>query len=249
VDNASLYREAQQALFTAQKAITSRDELIAIVSHDLKNPLNAIGLSASNGLRALDSISHSANKMNRLISDLLDIASIDARNLSIRREACDVSRIVDQVFEMLEPAATAKGIKVRREVHSGLPMVDVDPSRIEQVLSNLFANSVKFTPNGGSITIGAERHGDDVCFVVADTGPGIPPEHFEHVFDRHWQARETAHLGTGLGLSISKGIIESHGGQIWVTSNPGEGSSFYFTVPIVKDYVSAPQDSEIHAYH
>jgi PAS domain S-box-containing protein len=237
VDNASLYRETQQALFTAQKAIASRDELIAIVSHDLKNPLHSIGLGASNAMKSLDIVSHSAARMNRLISDLLDIASIDARNLSIRREPSQPAQIVAQVSEMLEPFAKAKGIQLRREIQDNLPSIDVDPSRIEQVLSNLIGNSVKFTPKDGTITIGAEKQGEDVCFVVSDTGPGIPPEHFEHIFDRHWQAKETAHLGTGLGLAIAKGIVESHGGQIWVTSNPGQGSSFYFTIPTAKPAV------------
>jgi PAS domain S-box-containing protein len=230
VDNANLYREAQEALFTAQKAISSRDELIAIVSHDLKNPLSAISLGASTALRSLDGISHSANRMNRLITDLLDIASIDARNLSIRREPTEVSRLVDTVWQVLEPTASSKEIHFRREIQAGLPLIDIDPSRIEQVLSNLVSNSIKFTPKGGTISIHAERHGEEVLFTVSDTGPGIQPEHFDHIFDRHWQVKETAHLGTGLGLAIAKGIIESHGGQIWVTSNPGQGTSFHFTL-------------------
>jgi PAS domain S-box-containing protein len=233
VDNANLYRETQEALFTAQKAVSSRDELIAIVSHDLKNPLSAIGFGAATALKSLDAISHSANRMNRLISDLLDIASIDARNLSIRREPTQPSKIVDNVWRVLEPAAAAKQIQFKRDVQPDLPLINVDPARIEQVLSNLVGNSLKFTPNGGSIIIHAERHGQEVMFSCSDTGAGIPSEHFEHIFDRHWQAKETAHLGTGLGLAIAKGIIESHGGQIWVTSNPGQGSSFHFTVTAV----------------
>jgi signal transduction histidine kinase len=101
-----------------------------------------------------------------------------------------------------------------------------------QVFGNLIGNAIKFTPKGGEIRILTSLDNGEVRFTVADSGPGIPPEHLSHVFDRYWQAKSTAKLGTGLGLSIAKGIVEAHGGRIWVESPPGYGAQFNFTLPL-----------------
>ena len=247
VDNARLYREAQQALFTAKKAVGARDELLAIVSHDLKNPVNAIKLSAelllenlepdSKARRPVETISHSVERMNRLISDLLDIASIDTSTLSITPQSCNVAQQIEQVLEVMQPIAAKNNVVFKTVLEQDVPNVECDPARLVQVLTNLLSNAIKFSPRGGTVAVRAERRGMEVCFSVSDKGIGIPEEQFEHLFDRYWQA-ETSRTGVGLGLAIAKGIVESHGGQIWVESEVGHGSTFYFTMPLATDHAA-----------
>ena len=118
-------------------------------------------------------------------------------------------------------------------VSEDLPPIHADPARIQQVLSNLVGNAIKFTPQGGRITIRAERGGaDEVRIAVRDTGPGMAVEQLPHIFGRYWQGKRSDRRGIGLGLAIVKGIVEAHGGRIWVESHPGAGSEFIFTLPV-----------------
>lgn len=237
LENARLYKAAQDAT-------RARDDLVAIVSHDLRNPIHTINMAASfllevapaddrrvTSRRQLDVIRRSANRANRLISDLLDVARIQAGGLAVEPVPSDAASMVQEAFEAAAPMATGKRLTIEREVPENLPAVCSDRDRILQVFGNLIGNAIKFTPEGGQITIRAENEALAVKFAVCDTGPGIPPEHLPHVFDRYWQAKSTAKLGTGLGLSIAKGIVEAHGGRIWVESEPGHGASFLFTLP------------------
>jgi signal transduction histidine kinase len=128
--------------------------------------------------------------------------------------------------------AISKGLQLKSELPTDLYAVFVDRHRILQVFANLIGNAIKFTPSGGTITVRAEQFEEDIQFSVEDTGPGIPKEEIPHLFDRFWQARKTARLGTGLGLFIVKGIVEGHGGRIWVESELGVGSRFHFTLPM-----------------
>ena len=234
VENARLYQ-------TAQRATTARDEILGAVSHDLRNPLAAISLCA-HALKAgttedrdevIDAIVESAGMMNRMIQDLLDVATIDSGHLRIDPSEQHLTTLVDRVLEMTHGAARERGVSIRDDVPATLPVVTVDPTRFVQVLANLVGNAVKFTEAGGSVSITAEVKGSEIMVAVTDTGIGIPAEHLPHIFDRHWHARRTARtLGTGLGLAIAKGIVEAHGGRIWVQSTEGVGSSFVFTVPV-----------------
>ncbi|HET7553248.1 MAG TPA: ATP-binding protein [Gemmatimonadaceae bacterium] len=239
VDNARLYGEAQ-------RATRLRDELLGIVSHDLRNPLSAISMCASaleeempaagESLRYMVStIAESAGWMNRLIQDLLDMASVEAGRLSIERSAVDVDDILTPVEKMFSPAAKNAGVRLAIGSEHSLPTVMADSERIIQVIANLLANALKFTPSGGEVAVHAEACPDDpklVRFVVRDSGCGIPPEQLPHVFDRFWQARRGAsQRGTGLGLAISKGIVEAHGGTMDAESEVGRGSTFRFTLP------------------
>ncbi len=238
----------------AQQAIRAREDLLAVVSHDLRSPLASITLGATmlaNALpsagedgrrarRTAESILRSAEQMGHLISDLLDAARIEAGGLSVAQERNDAAAIIGEALELIRPLAESKRLKIAQDVAAELPPILSDRDRILQVLENLFDNAVKFTPEDGVITIAAEAEGDSVRFRVADTGPGIPSDALPHLFDRYWQASHSRRGGAGLGLYIAKGIVESHGGRLWATSGPGQGSTFSFTLPAAR----APEEPQ-----
>jgi signal transduction histidine kinase len=237
LENARLYR-------VAQEATEGRDQVLGVVSHDLRNPISAIAMCAS-ALQSsatissekreslLLTITQSTQWMNRLIQDLLDVASIEAGRLSLERDRASVRTLVTGALRMFEGEALLRTIQLAHEVRSDLPPVMADSTRIVQVLGNLLGNALKFTPDGGRITVSAESRGRDVVITVSDTGAGIPLEEQPLVFDRYWHARRSASKrGTGLGLSIAKGIVQAHGGRIWLESAPGRGSTFSFSLPV-----------------
>jgi PAS domain S-box-containing protein len=235
VDNARLYREAQVA-------IQVRDDLLAIVSHDLGNPLHAINLGVSllfqqhgtdaRARKHIDAIRRSADRMERLINDLLDMASINAGKLAINPAAVDARELVTEVLDSQEPAAHERGITIARDCALGPVALHVDRDRIAQAFGNLLGNAIKFCAPGDVITVRAERVGDGVRFSFVDTGPGIAPADLPHVFEPYWSGRSGRKKGTGLGLFITRAIIEAHGGTIAVDSQPGAGASFVVTLPI-----------------
>jgi PAS domain S-box-containing protein len=237
VDNARLFHEAQQAT-------RARDEMLAIVAHDLRSPLNAVSMScsllldsASGGERPTEqkqlTIMHRATeRMNRLIQDLLDVERIDQGRLAVEPRPETMVAIVRDAVDMLRPLADAQALVLESEIADDLPKVLADPPRIQQVLSNLIGNAIKFTPRGGRIILRANPESAEVRLAVIDTGPGIPPDQLPHVFGRFWQARANDARGIGLGLAIARGIVEAHKGRIWVESRLGEGSTFYITLPV-----------------
>jgi PAS domain S-box-containing protein len=245
IDNARLYQ-------LAQRANRARDEVLGVVSHDLRNPLSAISMctrvlldnppgeeSARRDL--VSAIEESADWMNRMIQDLLDVASIEAGRLSLERQAEEVAPIVERTRQIFEGAAAGQEITLTTSVDAGLPAIRADSERILQVLSNLVANAIKFTPPGGRIALSVNRSGPDIVISVTDTGAGIPPDDVARIFDRYWHARRASRTrGSGLGLAIVKGIVEAHGGRIRVDSSLGKGSTFTFTVPSIE----APGDGE-----
>lgn len=236
IDSARLYQ-------TAQHATRARDIVLGVVSHDLRNPLSAIAMCASalrdgSGAPGTDPrslaemIYESTEWMQRMIQDLLDIAAMDAGRLSIERQREPVDAIMQRVHATFQGPATARGITLRDDVGPDVPDVDGDGERILQVLANLVANALKFTEPGGRVMISAESRGRAVEFAVADTGAGIPAEDIPHLFDLFWHVqRNSRSRGSGYGLAIARGIVEAHGGRIRVESTPGEGSTFYFTIP------------------
>jgi signal transduction histidine kinase len=143
-----------------------------------------------------------------------------------------MSAVVRDAIDLLRPLAAAQTLTLESEVPDDLPRVLVDPPRLQQVLSNLVGNAIKFTPRGGRITLRARPESAEVCLAVIDTGPGIPADQLPHIFGRFWQARPADKRGIGLGLAIARGIVEAHQGRIWVESRVGEGSAFYFTMPV-----------------
>jgi signal transduction histidine kinase len=232
LDNARLYA-------AARRATRLRDEVLGVVSHDLRNPLSAITMCAralrepdADRAQLADVIARSAEWSLRIIRDLLDVTAIEAGRLAIRPEPMTPGAIVETVRSMFAPLAEAGGVELAVERAVAPAWVEVDVDRMVQALGNLVGNAVKFTPRGGRVTISvtADRAGA-AAFRVTDTGPGIAPEHLPHVFDRFWQARETRRAGAGLGLAIARGIVEAHGGTIAVESAIGAGATFTCTIP------------------
>ena len=240
IDNARLYQESQQALL-------AREEVLAIVSHDLRNPLNAVMLATQllqmsdnfpqEEREPLDAISVSARRMQALIADLLDVTRLEGgKQLPIEPKPVEVESLLQETYELFKPQAASGEISFHIRVGEDVPQVNADRHRVIQVLSNLIGNAMKFTPAGGVISLRSDRHDSaHVLFSVADTGPGIPRENLGKIFNPYWQAKRTARLGAGLGLPIAKGIVESHGGKIWVDSEPEVGTKFFFTLPVAKE--------------
>ena len=169
--------------------------------------------------------------MNRLIGDLVDLASIAAGSLALTRELGDVTPIVTEAVDTFHAQALTRSVSIAAEIADPLPAVAFDSARILQVLANLLSNAIKFTQPHGQIIVRAERVGDDLRFSVSDTGVGIPPDQLEAVFERYVQVTKNDRRGVGLGLHISKCIVQGHGGQIWAESTLGQGSIFRFTLP------------------
>jgi signal transduction histidine kinase len=257
VDHAVLYA-------AAQRSARVRDELMAVVSHDLKNPLATIQLAVNflledivpnDAAHALEReqlavITRTSERMHRLIRNLLDLSSADAGHLQVDPSALDAFGLVQDALDAHRVLAAARGITLAGDVDTALPSVLADRDRVAQLFSNLIGNALKFTPTGGRIVVSAarERDGglaeaapsaaatlDGLRFAVRDSGPGIAAADQPHVFDRFWQVRKTARSGTGLGLAIVRSIVEAQGGTVGVESTPGEGSTFWFTLPIASD--------------
>jgi signal transduction histidine kinase len=237
-DNARLYQAAQQSA-------REREEVLAIVSHDLKNPLSTIRVSTgllsaklrgqpdtAGMLRQVGAIDRAVASMLSLIHQLLDAARLDAgQALAITRRPEPVDTLVAEALAGIEPLAAQKSLRL--EQHLGAArVVPCDRQRILQVLANLLSNAVKFTPDGGLLRVETRTTDGEVHVSVKDTGPGIPESERAQLFQRHWQAERTARLGSGLGLYIAHGIVHAHGGRIWVDSPPGAGSTFTFALPV-----------------
>jgi PAS domain S-box-containing protein len=240
---ASLAIEHAQLYDRAQEAIRAREEVLGVVSHDLRNPLSTIHLSAellldaaeerrAENVQSLERIRRVSKQMDVMIGDLLDMSSIESGSFAVERSRHAVAALIEEARDLLRPLGEEKSIRLECRLDDDVSDVDIDSRQILRVFSNLVGNAIKFTPEGGRITVGAAKHGAEVRFSVADTGPGIPAEQLPHVFDRYWQARRGDRRGAGLGLAIARGIVEAHGGRIWVESGEDGGAVFRFSVPI-----------------
>ena len=248
--------EERRILNDIQRAVQARDEVLGIVAHDLRNPLNSIVLQSQlfrrrgsepdrRSQKPAEAIVHAATRMNRIIDDLLDVTRLDAGHLAIERESVPAGAIVAELVEAQQPLVASRSLDLRLDLAESLPEVSVDKHRVYQVFANLVGNAMKFT-TAGSITIGARARADEVLFWVADTGNGIGPDQVPHLFERFWQAQKATRSGAGLGLPIVKGIVEAHGGRVWVESRVGAGSTFFFTLPIAtaaRAEIAAPAEA------
>lgn len=234
--------ETQNALEVTRKAVAARDEIMGIVAHDLRNPLGAITMRAALLKRETDSestrhhaesIENVAVRMEYLIKTMLDVATMEAGRFSVTPAPCDVDDLLRETVDMFGSLFASKEVRLDGEAKAWLT-IQADRERVLQVLSNLLGNALKFTPQGGEVQISIEPQREMVRFTVSDTGPGISAENLPRLFERFWKDETPGKKGTGLGLFIAKGIVEAHGGEIWVESEPGRGSRFHFTVPSVK---------------
>jgi signal transduction histidine kinase len=225
-------------------AVAARDDFIGLVSHDLRTLLGNVALNAEllareagsdeAGQRALAraaKIKRSTMQMTRLLGDLVDVASIEAGRFAVAPDTSDTRALIRETLEAFRPAASAKDISLTMAAAEGVLLAKYDQDRILQVLANLLSNAVKFTGRGGSITVNVEPEGIAVRFSVSDSGAGIEPDHLDSIFERFWQVTQGDRRGRGLGLFISRCIVEAHGGRIWAESTPGQGSTFFFTLP------------------
>jgi signal transduction histidine kinase len=272
IDNARLYEQAQGALRErnradaererlltlerkareeAEEARRAREELLAIVAHDLRNPLGVIVMGATllervatpeelgRIGRRTKMIRQAAERMGTLIRDLLDAASIEAGGLSLEPRTHALSSLVGDAVEFFTPLAEQRSILLDKSLLCEDVSVVCDGERIQQVLANLLGNALKFTPEGGLCTVRAQVSDGDICIEVEDTGPGIPRDLLPHVFDRYRSGKRSAGGGTGLGLYIAKGIVEGHKGAIGVRSRAGVGTTFFFTLPARSPFTPA----------
>jgi len=245
VSRAALAIEYLLARHAAERAVASRDDILAVVSHDLRNPLSnvrvSIGLLRSilapaartEGVeKALGSIDRAATRMTRLVTDLLDIGAIEARTLRVEIRPEVAAEIVKDAIDAHVEIALERGVKLSAEVASGIPPLRVDRERISQALTNLLSNAIKFSHPGGEVVVGCSVEGAYARFFVRDAGTGIGESERRHVFDRYFQGQQSDKRGRGLGLAIVKGIVEAHGGSVGVASELGKGSTFWFRVPL-----------------
>ncbi len=225
---------------TAEQAVRLRDEMVAIVSHDLKGPLHVVELSTEvlrplcgadpAALTTLARIERAVGAMNRLVHDLLDLAKIESGRFDVLQVACAASQLVADASPVLGTLAEGKQVRLEWAIE-GDPWVAADPERVHQVIANIVGNAIKFTPTAGVVRVAIKRLDALVQFAVRDTGPGLAPAELAHVFDRDWQGRRGSTAGSGLGLYIAKGIGEAHGQTVWAESTYGAGATFYFTLP------------------
>jgi len=241
MENALLYD-------VAQAAIRTRDQVLGFVAHDLRNPLGTIvtatallrrrHVDTGGSRRPVDAIERAAIRMNRLIEDLLDVTRMEGGILAIEPAAVKTREAIADCIDAHRDLAVSASLELQVDLEDNLPDVWADRDRLLQIFENLIGNAVKFTAPGGRIVVGARSRDREVQFWVCDNGAGIADTDVPQLFDRFWQANNSGRRGTGLGLPIVKGLVESHGGRIWVESVKGHGSTFFFTIPRASAHAS-----------
>jgi len=239
-----------EELATANRALALRDEILGVVAHDLRNPLNVITtavellsmkLTEPPQRRHLDRVVRSVARADRMVRDLLEVSSIERSGMTVEPRTAEVADLVLSAIESQQGLAANANVVLGADLSPSLPAVEADVQRIQEVLENLISNAIKFTPQGGTVTIGAAVQQESLVMWVRDTGAGIPPDHLPHVFDRFWQGIKRDRRGAGLGLSICRAIIDAHGGEIWADSAPGSGATLSFSLPISTAQLQPPE--------
>lgn len=258
-----VYDNANEILTKRERELSNaRKETVEVVAHDLKNPLSSILMGTQlhirreklnpekneESLKALERTMRSAESMKRLIDDLLDHAKIESGTLVLDKKVCNLTELLHLLCGRFEPILNNKKINFHCSISASLPTIKIDGGRIEQVISNIMGNAIKFTPEYGTIKMTAETRDNNIYIAVTDNGPGMSKEQTTHIFERYWQVSETAKKGTGLGLAISKAIILAHGGKIKVKSELGVGSTFSMLIPIL-DFQMPYDEQNSHNHH
>ncbi|MBA3296172.1 MAG: GAF domain-containing sensor histidine kinase [Acidobacteria bacterium] len=246
-------RDSEQALRRSQQALerldAERRELVANISHDLRTPLTALqgyldtvlmkadGLDAVSQRQYLQQASTQSRRLARLVADLFELAHLDDRQVQLKAEPFGVSELISDLVQAFAMAAEGKGIVLRMDVPDRGARVMGDVRLLERVLENLLDNAIRFTPRGGTVSVGCERGGDRVLVRVSDTGPGIASEDRHRIFDRFYRGRQPVDASfntAGIGLSIAQRIVALHGGELWATERVGGGSEFVFSLPLAQ---------------
>jgi signal transduction histidine kinase/CheY-like chemotaxis protein len=247
--DAILRYQTQESLL---HAVVSRDQMLSVVAHDLRNPINVIAIAAntlmqrltdSSAKRTVERIVRGVQRADRLIRDLLEINAIETGRFTVETHRVEPADVILAALESQQSLVADASVIIATDMSPELPPIEADEERLLEVLENLIGNAVKFTKAGGSITVGAARRDSEVLLWVQDNGTGIAPDQLPHIFDRFWQAKKEERRGTGLGLTICKGIVEAHGGRIWAESTLGTGTTMYFTLPAMSP--RAARDSDV----
>lgn len=239
----------------ALKMVAAREGILQVVAHDLRNPLNLVKVGGSllkrmvkktrdvrtgeeiapvdgdKVLEVADTLVIAVRRMERLISDLLDLEALDKGQLSLVRGPANANRIVEEVLVEMRPKAADKGVDIDVELPRQVLIIDCDKDRIAQILENLIGNAIRFTPEGRQVTVRLRPSGGEARFEVADQGPGIADEDLRRIFDAYYRAEVPQGRGLGLGLSICLGLVRAHDGALWAESATGYGATFVFTMP------------------
>lgn len=242
-------REAEEALEKARATAEHREDILEIVAHDLRNPLNLVKVGTGLLARAatkgksgepidaekvgelVGSFQIAVRRMERLISDLLDLGAIDQGELRLVRGPAEAKKLLEEVMIEMRAMADERGVELVAEKPERNLVIDCDRDRVVQVLENLIANAIKFTPQGKRVTVRLVEAGPEARFEIADEGPGIPDEVLPRIFDTFYRAKESKGRGLGLGLSIALGLVRAHRGAIWAESEKERGATFVFTMP------------------
>ena len=243
----SMNEALTQANAQLQELDRMKDAFLSMVTHELRTPLTVISgttelllagiygtLPATQAPQVVQ-ISEQAARLRQLVNDLLDLSKMEAGMMKLRRAWLDAYTLVETVVKQLQGLAQAAQVTLAQTVTPDLPAVYCDGQRVEQILTNLIANAIKFTPPQGHVMVSVKPEAGALQFCVSDTGAGIAAEAQRHIFDRFYQVHTHDHAqakGTGLGLAIVKHLVELHGGQVSVTSELGRGSEFCFTIPL-----------------
>jgi signal transduction histidine kinase len=222
-----------------------RRDLVANVSHELRTPISALRAHLENLLdgvepadpETLQVMLAQSERLGRLVDQLLELSRLESGELRLNRSAVPLHPLVREVLSEIEVARADRGVRMRDDVPDDLPPVVVDPERVHQVLFNLLDNAVRYTPAGGEVTVSAHAADGSCEIAVADTGPGIAPEHLPRLFERFYRAdaaRSRGDGGTGIGLAIARSVVEAHGGRIRAESRVGQGSVFTFDLPVAR---------------
>ena len=247
--------EQQRRLVAAlEEAVRSRDAVLSVVAHDLRNPLNIIALAANSLLfslseptarRSMERIARSVQRADRMIADLLVVNTIETGRLELDTRPTEAAELILAALESQHSLAAAASVILAADVSPDLPLLEADDDRLMDVLENLIGNALKFTSPGGSVTVGAAYREADIVIWVKDSGSGIAPAELPHIFDRFWQAKKKERRGIGLGLSICKAIVEEHGGRIWAESSVGVGTTLFFTIPAASERADTTDTSDV----
>jgi signal transduction histidine kinase len=235
---------------TRRQQLRMKDQFLSHVSHELRSPLAAIyqfvtilldGLAGD--LRPeqrehLEVALRNVNRLRTMIGDLLEATRAETAKLTVEPRRISIAELIAETLSTLGTTAATKGVILSADVFPDLPPVHADPNRVRQILVNLIDNGIKFTPENGTVSIRVHVFDEDpsfLCFAVADTGCGIRPEDTKMIFERLYQTTGTiqdSRKGLGLGLYICRELVSRHGGRIWVKSQLGQGSTFFFTLPV-----------------